>query len=381
MLRLLGTLACVVTVALAGLAHGASAARYGDRAQYFRLADDGIPRTLDVWWNPAARWFAQTPHSLTDGPRQVATLWDVFPFFEAIDLVAIAHPSPARRAMVEQIGRGAERYWNPEFKPLGGYWFLPFRRPNVNVFFDDNGWWGLAFFDAYAATHNRRFLRDAVRAFRFIEVAGWAKKGGGVWWDTDHRRKTAEPLAAEALLGAELYRATHNRHYLRVALRMINWANRKSFNRQRGLYQRNETDDTVMNYVQGMMIGAHSVLCATLKKKAYCNRARRLAAAALRAFPLTYHWSTETDAIYLRGLLTLYSVDHDRRWYRIADYWAQKAVANGRDSRGIFSRRWDGAAADKTRLLIPGGTLMLLSAVAAAPQPRDYKRNHAAAAR
>ncbi|HZC28928.1 MAG TPA: glycoside hydrolase family 76 protein [Gaiellaceae bacterium] len=361
--------AVAIAAALVALTVGTAAAANQDT--YFRVADEGIVQTKAAWWNPVADWFSQAPHEPTDGPRDVATLWDVFPLFEAADIVATARPSPARRAMVELIGRGAERYWNPEFKPVGGYWYRPVRRPNVNVFFDDNGWWALAFFDAFTATHDRRFLTDAIRAWRFIAVAGWATgEGGGIWWDTAHDRKTSEPLAAEILVGAELYRATHRRTYLRESLKLLAWANRHSWNRERRLYQRNETDPTVMDYVEGMMIGAHVTLCRALRRNSYCKRAEQLAAAALRAFPPSYHWAVETDAVYYRWLLTLYAVDRNRRWYRAADRWAQKALVNARDDRGLFTRRWDGTTADVRRLLTPGGTLMLLAAVAAAPRRR-----------
>jgi uncharacterized protein YyaL (SSP411 family) len=362
-------LSLVVLTALlaAPAARSAPAAKGVD----FKVVDAGIARTKAAWWNPVANWFSQGPHVPSDGPDDTATLWDVFPLFEAIDIVGAARPSAAHRAEVEQVGRGAERYWNPEFRPLGGYWYRPIRRPTANVFFDDNGWWALAFFDAYTATHDRRFLRDAIRAYRFIAVAGWARNaGGGIWWDTAHERKTSEPLAAEVLVGAELYGATHRRTYLNESLKLLAWANNNSWNRQRRLYQRNETDPTVMNYVEGMMIGAHATLCRVLRQHSYCAKAEQLAAAALRAFPPSYHWSTETDAIYYRWLLTLYAVDRNPRWYRVADAWAQKALVNARDSRGLFTRRWDGTEADVRRLLTPGGTLMLLAAVAAAPAPR-----------
>lgn len=338
---------------------------------YFNAAEDGIAKTNAGWWNPAANWYSQQQHEPSDGPKDVATLWDVFPLFEATDIVAIARPSAKRRAAVEAIGRGAERYWNPGFKPVGGYFYLPFRRPTANAFFDDNGWWGLAFFDAYTATHDRRFLTDAIRAYRFIAIAGWAAKdGGGIWWDTEHERKTSEPLAAEILLAAELYGATHQRAYLKESLKLLAWANKHSWNRSRALYQRNETDGTVMNYVEGMMIGAHATLCRVLHAKSYCRKAEKLAAAAARAFPRSYHWAVETDAIYYRWLLMLYGVDRSHRWYALADFWAKKALANARDTRGLFTRRWDGTDADARRLLTPGGTLMMLAAVAAAPTTR-----------
>jgi uncharacterized protein YyaL (SSP411 family) len=367
--RTLAPLLAALLTAL--LALPASAANGTQRDRYFRIADQGILQTKATWWNPVANWFSRLPHVPSDGPRDVATLWDVFPLFEAADVVDMTRPSSSRRAMVELIGRGAERYWNPEFKPVGGYWYRPQRRPKVNVFFDDNGWWALAFFDAYRATHDRRFLTDAIRAYRFIAVAGWAAgAGGGIWWDTAHERKTSEPLAAEILVAAELYQATHRRAYLHESLKLLSWANKHSWNRRRKLYQRNETDPTVMNYVEGMMIGADVTLCRALHRKSYCKRAEQLAHAAARAFPPSYHWAVEADATYYRWLLTLYAVDRNPRWYDAANRWAKKALVNARDSRGLFTRRWGGGSADARRLLTPGGTLLLFAALAAAPAPR-----------
>jgi hypothetical protein len=303
----LARVALVVGVLAAVALAPASAHAYGDREAYVRALDDGLARTNTVWWNPTANWYSQVPYTPSDGPRDVATLWDVFPLFEATNIVATSRPSPAHRAAVEAIGRGAERYWNPAFKPVGGYWYRPEQRPGVNVFFDDNGWWALAFFDAYTATHDRRFLTDAIRAWRFIAVAGWAQNdGGGIWWDTNHDWKTSEPLAAEILVGAELYRVTHRKAYLNESLKLLAWANAHSWNRTRSLYQRNEHDATVMNYVGGMMIGAHVTLCRALRRMSYCRRAEQLAAASVRAFPPTFFWTNETDAIYYRWLLTLY---------------------------------------------------------------------------
>jgi len=360
-----GAVACACVAAPASPAP--AAARYGDRALYARLAQTGLAQVSQLWWNPQSDWFTTFPYQASFGAGGLATLWDVTDVFDAAALLAVAQPSPANLASLKIVADGAERYWNPD---MGGYAYLPGHRGDKNAFFDDNGWWGLDFFDAYRASGDKRYLTDAVRAFRFIDSAGWADDaGGGVWWNTDETKKTSEPLAAEALLGALLFEATHQQTYLRTTRRYIAWANAHSWNAARGLYQRNETDDTVMDYVEGMMIGAHAVLCRALKDQSYCQKAEQLAEASQAAFPPTYQWAPETDAIYLRWLLELYAVDRDVRWYQVADSWAQQAVANARDSRGIFARRWDGAFASNDRLLTPGGTLMLLAAVAAAPAP------------
>jgi hypothetical protein len=363
-----GALAVALSLVTATSATGAPA--LGDRKAYLRLAAEGIDRAKEVWWNPAAHWYTESPHTPSDGPRDVATLWQLFPLFEAIDLVAIASPSRANRAAVSAFARGAERYWDPGLKPIGGYWFLPFNRRNVNAFFDDNGWWGLAFFDAYTATHNRRFLADAIRAFRFIQRAGWARnEGGGIWWDTAHDKKTSEPLAAQILLGAELYGVTHVRGYLNESLKLLRWADQNSWNAQRGLYQRNETDATVMNYVEGMMISAHVELCRATARTWYCERAQKLAEGSLKEFPILADWAPETDVVYLRGLLDLYVYDRDPRWYAVVYANAARARELARDDAGLWSKRWDGGWTLPGALYTQAATLQLFAWLAAAAAP------------
>jgi uncharacterized protein YyaL (SSP411 family) len=352
-----------LVLTLSGTATAAGDRSGASRRDYLNFAASTVRNVESAWWNPEAGWYAQFMYSRQRDPTNVATLWDTYGLFEAIDLVAIAQPTAAHRADVERFARGAEQYWDPY---AGGYWYKPNPRPNVDLFFDDNGWFGLAYFDAYAATGDRRFLNDALRAYRFIKNKGWNPNGGGIWWDTQHMWTTIEPLAAEALLAAELYRATHARTYLKEARFLIGWANRHSWNRRRGLYQRSPTSDTVMNYAQGMMIGAHVMLYKALHAKADLRRAEKLATASLRAFPHSYHWAVETDAIYLRGLLQLSAVDGSTRWYAEANYWGQRAFANTRDGDGLPTRDWDGGAT-WYRLLRPGGTLMLLASLGAFP--------------
>jgi hypothetical protein len=333
------------------------------RARYLAVAATDIRNVESEWWNPQAGWYGQIPYSHKSDAHNIATLWDAYGLFEAIDLLAIAQPTAPHLADVERFGRGAEQYWDPD---AGGYWYSLDAPQGADLFFDDNGWIGLAFFDAYAATGDRRFLRDAIRAYTFIKTKGWDPDGGGIWWNTDHDRKTIEPLAAEVLLASQLYRVTHARTYLTEARRLTSWADRHSWNRARGLYQRSPTSNTVMDYAQGMMIGADAILCKTRHRSADCRRAEQLADASLEAFPRSYHWTPEADAIYLRGLLQLAAVDHMSRWYAEADHWGRRALANVRDGEGLPTEDWDGGPS-AYRLLRPGGTLMLFTSLGSWP--------------
>ena len=367
----LSTVAAVLAAVAVATVSADSSPTFGDRAVYLATAEKGVAQIEHAWWNPNLGWYNQ----YLSIPEQLplATAWDIFPLFEALDAIAIADPSAANQSAVTDFGIGAERYWNPALQPTGGYAFYP--DPQVtggSAFFDDTGWLGVAFFDAYRATQNRRFLRDAIRAFRFIDIVGWAgDSGGGVWWDTEHHYKTAEPLAAAAVLGAEIYERTHIRWYFRETKKLIAWADVHAWNSARGLYARSDVSDTVMNYVEGMMIGAQVTLCRATRDRSRCNRAEQLAEAADVAFPPAYHWTPETDAIYLRWMLALYARDHDDRWYALADEKAQEALANARDATGLFTKRWDGGYASPDRLLTAASTVSLFAWLAAAPEPRD----------
>jgi hypothetical protein len=364
--RTVRTVLACVGAALALATTSADGARLlGNQETYLRVAEQGVVQVERSWWNPTLGWYNTFLGSESAEP--LATVWDAFPLFEAIDAVAIADPTQANRTAVEQFGSGAERYWDPELKPVGGYvWYPDPTITGSSAFFDDNGWFGIAFFDAYRATHDRRFLRDAIRAFKFIVIAGWAgDSGGGIWWNTAHQYKTAEPLGAAAALGAEIYQQTRIRYYLKQTNKLIAWADAHSWNSARGLYARSDVSDTVMNYVEGMMIGAHVTLCRATRLKSHCKKAEQLANAAMVAFPPNFHWTPETDAIYLRWMLCLYENDHNLRWYSLADSDAQAALANARDDTGLFTKRWDGGFASNGRLLTAAGTVSLFAWLAA----------------
>ena len=116
----------------------------------------------------------------------LATIWDIVPLFESLDAIAIAQPTPANRRAVARFAAGAERYLNRGLRPLPGYSPYPGdRAANTETWFDDNGWWGLAFVNAYRATGTRRYLSDAERAPALHRGRRLGPRRGGIWWNTD----------------------------------------------------------------------------------------------------------------------------------------------------------------------------------------------------
>ncbi len=62
----------------------------------------------------------------------------------------------------------------------------------INHFYDDEGWWALAWIDAYDVTTDPRYL--AMAQSIFVDMAGgWdtGTCGGGIWWSKDRAYKNA----------------------------------------------------------------------------------------------------------------------------------------------------------------------------------------------
>ncbi len=340
-----------------------------DRAAFRSLAEQGLVQTKQLWWNPQLGWYNDRTDDQDHLP--LATLWSAYPLFEATNAVAVAHPTAANKAAVTTFASYAEKYWDPNIGKTGAYIYYPtVKDPGWDAYLDDNGWWGLAFLDAYRATGNKRWLKDAQKALVFMDRYGWDKRAGGMWWDVDQHKKTSEGLAAATLIAAKLYVLTHKPSYLALAKKYLAWANAKTRNpAQHNLYGRSDTDGTVMNYVEAMFVAAHVELCVGTKQKSYCAKAEQLANASLQEFPVDADWAPETDSIYLRWMLDLYEQDHNPRWYALVYRNAQRAVASARDDQGLWSLRWDGTWTKPGMLRTQAGTLSLLAWTAAVKPP------------
>jgi hypothetical protein len=283
-------------------------------------------------------------------------------------------PSSSSRHTVKVFAHKAEKYFDPALRPSGGYAPYPGDRGGrERAWFDDNGWWGIAFVDAYRATHKRAYLSDAARALRFSMRRGWAS-GGGLWWDTAHTRKAGEALASNSALAAMLYEATGSRSYLKTARRLIRWGDAHLKSRNPLLYGRTDHDGSAMTYVEGPMIGAHRIICDRAHDERACRRAAQLAEASLDHFGADLNHGPQYDAIYLRWMLELSRRDGDSRWYALAYRNAKRLLGDGRDSRGLFLRAWDGGSITKHgarpgMIQTHGAGVSVLAWLAAAPLP------------
>jgi Glycosyl hydrolase family 76 len=351
--------ACLAPIATADAAHGAAA------AEYLQLAERGVENARQRW--RAGNWYVERLHDRDRYP--LATIWGIVPLFETLDAVQIAAPSPTHAAAVKAFVRGAESYFDRQLRPTPGFAPYPRDRGQPRTWFDDNGWWGLAFLDAYRATHEARDLRDAERAFAFIAAQGWdARGGGGIWWNTSHPYRSGPALASDSLLGALLYQLTHRSFYLTQVEKFLAWAD-ASFLTEDRLYAQNDHDGTPTPYVEGPLVEAHQVLCESGRQSA-CARARELADACWQRFAERLNMGPQFDAIYLHWMLAYGTQTGDARWRALATRMATRARANAASGEDLYLRAWDGTPitqhqAQRNMLQTDAATLELFAWLAA----------------
>jgi hypothetical protein len=392
----------VALLALAVTALGFLPVEAEARSGYLRAAKRAVGKT-QLWWNKSRHWYSSTLHG-----GNTASLWGIVPLFEALNGLAVAQPSARHRHQLNRFAYGAQRYLNPNLEPVPGFGPKPRQREaGKTTWFDDNGWWGLAFLDAYQATGNPRWLVDAQIAQSFISVSGWDMtpgRPGGIWWNTNHSFYAGESLAGGTLLSARLYELTHDQRYLDDALKFIAWADVWLTDPETGLYARLRQPKTYgpvpaapgsgpgavaasadaraldanpdqaakleasgevaptargaraakrnypsfasvpMPYVNGPMILADRIICEQTGQASYCQRAEELAAKTIAVY--SHFWmGPQYDFWYARTMLEFARRDQTADWAGILRQNALMALHRAGGRHGLYLRTWYGKGA------------------------------------
>jgi predicted alpha-1,6-mannanase (GH76 family) len=186
---------------------------------------------------------------------------------------------PAYRGVISGTFRAAQR------------WYRGGRRGFINKFFDDNGWWALAWVDAYDLTGDERYL-DAAQAIFARNQGGWDEVcGGGLWWNTDRRYKNAITnelfLTLAARLAQRASGAREHGEYLDWALRTWEWLRGCGMIGPDGLVNDGLTAGCANNgaptwtYNQGVILGGLAALCELTGDQGYLRAGEHIADAAL----------------------------------------------------------------------------------------------------
>jgi predicted alpha-1,6-mannanase (GH76 family) len=162
-------------------------------------------------------------------------------------------------------------------------------RDFIVSFYDDNGWWGLAWVAAYDLTRDDRYLAAARTIFANL-VTGWdGACGGGVWWNTDRRYKNAISNELFLALAARLHQRCGDGRgsYLGWALREWDWFHASGLIGASGLVNDGLTAGCQNNggvtwtYNQGVILGGLAALYEATGDAAYLRQGEAIADAAL----------------------------------------------------------------------------------------------------
>jgi predicted alpha-1,6-mannanase (GH76 family) len=267
------------------------------------------------------------------------------------------------------------------------------RHPDFcNSFFDDNGWWGLAWVAAYDLTGERGYL-EAARTIFGRMLAGWdGVCGGGMWWNTKRTYKNAITTELFITLAAQLHERTPGDHdYLSWALRGWEWLLGRALIGPDGLVNDGldagceNNGGTAWTYNQGVILGGLAALYDITGDRDYLRHGEFIADAALGRLTDAGGILTEPceltadgcdgDASQFKGIFVRYLHEfHDRsgnRRYR--DFLLANADSvwdRARGADGQFGLRWAGPfdRADASR---QSSALEVLTAAAALTRNAD----------
>ena len=329
----------ILLLAVACLGTGSARADTGAaaRARMVGEVEQGLSAVNRQW---AWKGWYQDVH----GVPGWSSIWDTEHLFQAYVALEKAAPSTRHRNMLIWFAaKSEEGYYNPSLgNGVGGFSTgFGHHGEQGQQWFDDNGWLGLSFADAYRATHQKRFLKDAKIAFRYLFQIGWDPIGGGIWWNTQHTVKSAESVNTAALLAVELYELHAGAVYLADAQQLVDWADRYLFDAHTGLYVNHPGSGGVpISYLESPMLSAFIRLCND--RKLYCDRVEPLTRSMLAAYGGNLHQPPQFDAMYVRYLLDAYELSHDTRLYPVALTNALRIERNAVDANGFYSKAWDG---------------------------------------
>lgn len=234
----------------------------------------------------------------------------------------------------------------------------------LNAYYDDEGWWALAWIDAYDLTGNTRYLDTASGIFRNM-TGGWDNTcGGGLWWSKKRRYKNA--IANELFLSVAAHLANRAGNASQRA-QDLSWALREwAWFRRSGMIERDhlisdgltprcrDNHGRRWSYNQGVILGGLAELSRQPDEHADLRAARRIANAAIRH--LTDHNGILHDpceprcgadgsqfkGIFLRNLAVLYRVQPRARWKRFILRNADSILASDRTPGHTFGLVWSG---------------------------------------
>ena len=241
----------------------------------------GLWRTSG-WWNNANIVTMLAVYALANSQARMPTM----PIFQNT-LTQAAQSQPKEARIVSQL-TSTNTFKYPD---IPGGVALPdpkFSDGFLNAYYEDEGWWALAWLKVYDLTGDNIYMNNAIGIFQDM-TAGYPAKCGGIWWDKNQTANTAITNELFLTLAAQLAnRAANRNYYLQWALTQWQWFEgsglinaQNNVNDGIDLSTCTSDDGFFWSYNHGVIIGGLLELYQANANSTYITIAENIAIAAM----------------------------------------------------------------------------------------------------
>jgi predicted alpha-1,6-mannanase (GH76 family) len=245
----------------------------------------------------------------------------------------------------------------------------------LNWYYDDEGWWGLAWVKAYDLTGDMHYLVMAQTIMADM-IQGWDTKcGGGIWWSKDRSYKNAIANELFLTLAARLAQRVNDEHqsaaYLNWADQAWNWFAQSGLINVHNLINDGLNSECKNNngptwtYNQGVILGGLVDMYKLAQDASYLKRAESIANAAISTLVDSNGVLCEPDekagdnnpdkpqfkGIFMRNLMYLYEADKQATYKQFIIKNVESILHNNSNKTFQFGLKWAGPldSVDATR--------------------------------
>ena len=238
----------------------------------------------------------------------------------------------------------------------------PSSRGFLNAYYDDEGWWALAWICVFSVTDSPDYLSTAVSIFEDM-MLGLHTPCGGIWWDK--RRTYVNAIANELLFSVAAHLANRipdkKQDYLEVALQQWTWFQQSGMINSRNLINDGldlnscaNNGQTVWSYNQGVILGALVELATATRNTSYLTTAKTIASAAIAELtdvngilhdpcePQCGNDGAQFKGIFVRNLLLLQMAAPEESYTKFIKDNADSIWKNTRNANDQLGLMWSG---------------------------------------
>ncbi|WP_346083944.1 glycoside hydrolase family 76 protein [Sphingobacterium ginsenosidimutans] len=300
--------------------------------------------------------------------KKYAYLWPFSGSFSAVNALMELSKDKAKHQKVldQKVLVGLREYRDEQRVPVGYASYIN-SAPASDRFYDDNIWLGIDFTDSYIQTKKADYLKNAKEIWAFVKSGEDNKLGGGIYWcEQKKESKNACSNAPAAVFALKLFEATKEKNYLNEGRRLYEWTKAGLRDPDDKLYWDNihlngKVDKAKYSYNSGQMLQAAALLYKLTKEKKYLMDAQQLAEACLSYFfqtrdgidfPILKNSNVWFHAVMMRGYISLFEQDGNRKYMDIFAKNLDLAWDKMRDQDGLFDADWTLEKPKKSKWLL-----------------------------